>query len=142
MPNHFNLRVYDAACELSRVVFESLEAHDVTRVPGLRGQLLSSAGSIAANTAEGAGRGSAARFLNHLRIALGSANETRTHLQRARSEARLPTKAYFLCDAKALVTARMLASLIRRIEQDEAHRENEHRRSAASVAPAPNSQRP
>jgi len=125
MPNHFNLRVYDAACELSRVVHESLEAHDVTRVPGLRAQLIEAAGSIAANTAEGAGRGSAARFLNHLRIALGSANETRTHLTRARSEARLPTKQYFLCDSKALVTARMLASLIRRIEEDEARRQNE-----------------
>ncbi len=125
MPNHFSLRVYDAACELSRVVYESLEAHDVTRVPGLRGQLLNSVGSIAANTAEGAGRGSSAQFLHQLRIALGSANETRTHLMRARSEARLPTKLYFVCDSKALVTARMLASLIRRIEEDEAHRRNE-----------------
>jgi len=127
MPNHFNLRVYDAACELSRVVHESLEAHDVTRVPGLRAQLLSAVGSIAANTSEGAGRGSTAQFVNQLRIALGSANETRTHLARARSEARLPTKQYFVCDAKALVTARMLASLIRRIEEDEAHRQNEKR---------------
>ncbi len=127
MPNHFNLRVYAAACELSLVVHESLEAHDVTRVPGLRGQLIEAAGSIAANTAEGAGRGSAARFLNHLRIALGSANETRTHLMRAKREARLPIKEYFRCDAKALVTARMLASLIRRIEEDEARRENETR---------------
>ena len=52
MPNHFNLRVYEAARELSRVVHESLETHDVTRVPGLRGQLIEAAGSIAANTAE------------------------------------------------------------------------------------------
>ena len=125
MPNHFNLRVYGAACELSWVVQQCLDAFDVTRVPGLRGQLLSAVGSIAANTSEGAGRGSTAQFLNHLRIALGSANETRTHLKRARSEARLPTKEYFLCDSKALVTAKMLAALIRRIETDEAHRQNE-----------------
>jgi len=108
-------------------VHECLEAFDVTRVPGLRGQLLTAVGSIAANTSEGAGRGSSAQFVHHLRIALGSANETRTHLARARSEARLPTKPYFLCDAKALVTARMLASLIRRIEEDEARRSNERR---------------
>jgi four helix bundle protein len=131
MPNHFNLRVYDAACELSRVVHESLDVHSVHRVPGLRVQLLEAAASIAANTAEGAGRGSAAKFLNHLRIALGSANETRTHLKRAKDEGRLPLKLFFQCDAKALVTSRMLASLIRRIEQDEAHRENEQRRSPA-----------
>ena len=127
MPNHFNLRVYDAACELSRVIHDSLEAHSVHRVPGLRAQLLEAAGSIAANTAEGAGRGSTAKFLNHLRIALGSANETRTHLHRAKDEARLPIKLYFVCGSKALVTARMLASLIRRIEQDEAHRTNAKR---------------
>lgn len=127
MPNHFNLRVYDAACELSRVVHEALEAHDVTRVPGLRAQMLRAVGSIAANASEGAGRGSTAQFLNQLRIALGSANEARTHLARARSEARLPAKPYFLCDAKALVTARMLASLIRRIEETQARRQNEKR---------------
>ena len=127
MPNHFNLRVYDAACELSRVVHECLETFDVTRVPGLRGQLITAVGSIAANTSEGAGRGSTAQFVNQLRIALGSANETRTHLLRARAEARLPSKPYFLCDAKALVTARMLASLIRRIEEDEARKTNERR---------------
>ena len=85
MPNHFNLRVYGAACELSWVVQQCLDAFDVTRVPGLRGQLLSAVGSIAANTSEGAGRGSTAQFLKHLRIALGSANETRTHLKRARA---------------------------------------------------------
>lgn len=127
MPNHFNLRVYGAACELSWVVQRCLDAFDVTRVPGLRSQLLGAVGSIAANTSEGAGRGSTAQFLKHLRIALGSANESRTHLKRAWSDARLPTKEYFSCDAKALVTARMLAALIRRIETDEAHRQNEQR---------------
>ncbi|QJR36168.1 four helix bundle protein [Gemmatimonas groenlandica] len=125
MPNHFDLRVYDAACQLSTVVIDSLDHCECNRVPGLRAQLISSVGSIAANTSEGAGRGTTAQFLNQLRIALGSANETRTHLMRARNEARLPTKPYFLCDSKALVTARMLASLIRRIEEDEARKKNE-----------------
>ncbi len=119
MPNHFNLRVYGAACELSRTVHECVQLHSVSRVPGLRAQLLESVGSIAANTAEGAGHGSSAKFVNHLRIALGSANEVRTHLSRAKDEANLPLKSFFLCDAKALVTARMLAALIRRIEEDD-----------------------
>ncbi|WP_309670515.1 four helix bundle protein [Gemmatimonas sp.] len=118
--------MYDAAKQVSRVVHESLETHSVHRVPGLRAQLIDAAGSIAANTSEGASRGSASKFLNHLRIALGSANETRTHLQRAKDEAKLPMKLYFACDAKALVTAKMLASLIRRIEEDEARRDNDN----------------
>ncbi len=125
MPNHFNLRVYGAACELSRTIHECIEAHPVSRVPGLRAQLLESVGSIAANTAEGAGHGSPGKFVNHLRMALGSANEVRTHLHRAKDEANFPLKPFYRCDSKALVTARMLASLIRRIEETDARLANE-----------------
>ncbi|MDQ8159003.1 MAG: four helix bundle protein [Gemmatimonadota bacterium] len=124
MPNHFKYRVYDAARDLSRVVHESIETLDVHRVPGLRGQLLASVASIAANIAEGAGAGSNAKLLSHLNVAMGSSHETRTHLSRAKVEGQLPLPLYFRCDNKAAVVETMLAALIRAILENDARRTN------------------
>ena len=86
MHNPANLRVLERATALVVALHRAHAAEDrrvVRRAPGLCGQLLRSAASIAANISEGAGQLTAAQFARYLVIAIGSANETEHHLRLA-----------------------------------------------------------
>ena len=53
---------------------------------GLKQQMKNTSGSIMDNIAEGFGRGSKNEFVNHLTIAKGSAEETRSQLYRCKDQ--------------------------------------------------------
>ncbi len=78
-----DLKVWQRAMDLV------VEAYEITkRLPrdelyALSAQVKSSATSIAANIAEGYGRGSTGAYINHLSIARGSLKECETHISAA-----------------------------------------------------------
>jgi four helix bundle protein len=80
MSNHHKLVVGQRANALSIAVHRAVRTVPRGAAPGLKPQLLRAVGSIAANIAEGAGRGTKAEFAQFVSIAIGSANETETHL--------------------------------------------------------------
>jgi len=81
MNNYKELLVWQKSIEIA------VKCHNITsgfpkeEIYGLTSQIRRSAISIAANIAEGAGRGSKKEFLYFLGIALGSAFELDTHIQ-------------------------------------------------------------
>jgi four helix bundle protein len=131
MSDSRNLRVLDAAEDLAAAVFEALERVDARRAPGVRGQLVRAASSVAANIAEAANLGSDANFKRQLRLSLASANEAGSHLRILRRTGAMDPLAVARCDTKRRVVCKMLTGLIRRIEEDEAKMEDERRRRTA-----------
>lgn len=83
MPNHHNLKVWHRANSLSLDVHRAAKAMRSADAPGLKPQLLRAVESIAANIGEGAGDRTPAEFARFITIAIGSANETETHLMLA-----------------------------------------------------------
>lgn len=84
MPNHRKLIVWHRANAFSIAVHRIARRFPARGAPGLKSQLLRAVGSIAANIAEGAGRDTNAQFAHFVTIAIGSANESETHLILAR----------------------------------------------------------
>lgn len=75
--NYRNLALWQAAQELALGVIKMTEALPATQAGRtISRQIVASAGSIAANIAEGHGRYSVAAYRNHLSIARGSVAET------------------------------------------------------------------
>jgi four helix bundle protein len=83
MSNHRKLLVSHRANALSIAVHRVARTFKRGAAPGLKAQLLRSVESIPANIVEGAGRGTRAEFAHFVGVAIGSANETETHLMLA-----------------------------------------------------------
>lgn len=117
MSNHRSLRAWAEARELS------LQALHVTRVfwrphaSGLFGQLQRSALSVQLNIAEGYAAGGRARFVNHLRIAYGSAVETEELFDVAAADGLLPKAQAEEYLERCRRCQRLLAGLIKRYRQ-------------------------
>ncbi len=104
------LKVHDGALLFIRDVY--VAARSISELD-LRGQLLRSARSIAANLAEGAGSESQAAFARYIAIAIASARESQSHLQIARASGQLSSTQYeALVSQLALLMRRMYRLLI------------------------------
>lgn len=77
------LRVWNDAHALTLHVYRLSQHFPSEERYGLTAQLRRSAASIAANVAEGCGRGSDADFARFVQVALGSCTETRYHVRLA-----------------------------------------------------------
>ena len=75
-----NLRVWRDAHALTLAVYRATASFPKEERYGLTSQVRRSASSVAANLAEGTGRGSDADFARFVQIAAASAAETRYHL--------------------------------------------------------------
>jgi four helix bundle protein len=82
---------------------------------GLRSQLRSSAASIGANIAEGAGRHGDRDFSRFLYFAMGSANELEYQLLLARDLALIPDSVYEQLLRGVVEVRKMLSSLLRKL---------------------------
>jgi four helix bundle protein len=79
MTDHRKLRVWQLSQEVAELVWRESLRRDVPRPTAAFVQVRASVDSISANIAEGNGR-TAREFANFVRIALGSANETDSHV--------------------------------------------------------------
>jgi four helix bundle protein len=75
-----DLKIWQAAVELSVEVYQSTASFPREEVYGLTSQIRRCAVSIASNIAEGSGRAGDKEFLQFLSIASGSASELETQL--------------------------------------------------------------
>lgn len=85
------------------------------RKPSLAKQLERAADSIAANIAEGRGRSTDADFAHFLSIAIGSATEVESHLQRALDAGVVSTVEHTELSEAAIEVRRMLIGFRKRI---------------------------
>ncbi len=83
--SHRDLFVWQKAVSLVSICYQLTQSFPRSERFGLTSQLQRSAVSIAANIAEGKGRGSTGAYLNHLSIASGSLAELDTHSVVARA---------------------------------------------------------
>jgi four helix bundle protein len=122
-----NLRVLEAAEDLTATVLAAVNAVQVQRAPGVRGQLVRAVSSVAANIAEAAGLGSQANCSRQLRLALASANESGTHLRALRAAGALDPISIMRCESKRTLVCKMLARLIERVDEQLARDEQQRR---------------
>lgn len=85
---------------------------------GLTSQLRRSSVSVAANIAEGCGRGSDSDFRRFLQMAMGSASETEYHLLLAQDLGFIGQEPYQTLTQQVQEVKRMLASLIKKLTAD------------------------
>jgi len=120
------LRVLHAAEDFAAAVMMTSRSIDVTRAPGVRGQLVRSAAAVPANIAEAAHLGTDPNFRRQLRLALASANESTSHLRILMRTGALDSTGGTRCMGKAAVVCRMLLNLIRAIDEREARAHDRH----------------
>ena len=72
--------IWQRSFKVVLLIYRLTNRFPVAEVYGLTSQLRKSSNSVAANIAEGCGRGSEADFARFLRISVGSASETQSHI--------------------------------------------------------------
>jgi len=84
MHKHERLECWKRAVALSLEIAREIGSHRSTRHAGLLNQIDRSVASIPANIAEGAGQSTNAQFARFLDVAIGSTQESHSHLVLAR----------------------------------------------------------
>lgn len=116
---HRDLIAWQRAIELGLGVYELSRAFPDDERFGLTAQARRSAVSIAANIAEGYGRGSRQDYLRFLRMARGSLRELDTHLVFAERLAYIDTRSAAPIRATLEECSRLLAGLIKSLENSQ-----------------------
>ena len=107
--------MWDKSHQLTLEIYKATTSFPREELYGLTSQIRRSSASIAANIAEGCGRGSPAELSRYLQIAMGSASELEYHLLLARDLKILSTAAHELLDQRVTEVKRMLASFIQKL---------------------------
>lgn len=115
--SHRDLLVWQKAMGLAEHVYQATRSFPRDEAFGLTSQTRRAAASIAANIAEGYGRGTRPSYVSFLRIARGSLLELETHIELAARVNLLPPE-----DATALLAqtnelGRMLHGLIAKVSK-------------------------
>jgi four helix bundle protein len=118
MRDFTTLKVWKKAHELTLRVYRVSRDFPAEERFGLTAQLRSSAASIAANIAEGAGRSSEKEFANFLNIASGSASETECHILLAKDLGLISETEHATLTAMVQETRKMLAAFMRSLTAD------------------------
>jgi four helix bundle protein len=116
MKSFKDLLVWQRAHALTLSVYEMTAALPREEKFGLQSQIRRASSSIAANIAEGCGRGSNPEFARFLQMAMGSASETEYHLILAKDLKLLADSDFKKLEAKTEEVKRMLASLIGKVK--------------------------
>jgi four helix bundle protein len=112
------LKVWQRAHELTLAVYGVTGAFPRVEQYGLTSQMRRCSSSIAANIAEGRGRGGDGEFGRFCSIAMGSAGELEYHLLLARDLAFITTNEYADLSRRTTELKRMLAGLLRKLRAD------------------------
>jgi len=111
-----DLRVWQDATSLAEASYRLTREFPREELFGLTSQIRRSAGSIAANIAEGHGRENTGSFVQSLRIAQGSLKELETHLILAERVALLPASTLQAVLAQCESLGKMVRALIRSLQ--------------------------
>ncbi len=80
MRSYRDLIVWQKGMDLAVAVYQATKAFPRDEIYGLTSQVRRAAVSVPSNIAEGQGRGTAAEFLYHTRVSVGSLQEMETQL--------------------------------------------------------------
>lgn len=108
--------VWEKGHALTLAVYKATFGFPKAEVYGLTSQIRRASASIAANIAEGCGRGGKAELARFLQVAMGSASEVEYHLLLARDLGYLDVSLYGELDGKAKEVKRMLTSFIAKVK--------------------------
>ena len=117
MKEHETLKVLEAARQYALHVMELAQRLPKHAPAELRAQLVESARSVGANIAEGFGRGTMTEKIHYSRIANGSLEESQEHLRECVNTHLIDPAEFRKPWNLSVVTARMLTSLIERLER-------------------------
>lgn len=112
------LKVWEKAHHLARAVYKATMNFPASELYGLTSQIRRSGVSIAANIAEGCGRGSVTELARFMEIAMGSASELEYHLLLAHELELLDEQGYKLLENNVTEVKRMLSTFIRKLKAD------------------------
>lgn len=112
-----DLIVWQRAIELAARCDQLARRIPSTRSSALPSQIQRASASVPANIAEGTGRRSRADYLRHLSIANGSLKELESHLYLSERTRALPPEDVASTLAVCSEVGRMLAGLIRRLQE-------------------------
>ena len=112
------LQVWQKSHNLTLEIYRCTQNFPENERFGLTSQIRRSATSVAANIAEGCGRGSDSDFRRFLLIAMGSASESEYHLILAKDLNYLGKEHFHSLIEQVQEVKRMLASLIKRLKTD------------------------
>lgn len=115
MQDFRHLHVWKAAHRLTLAVYAATRGFPPADRYGLTSQTRRASASVAANIAEGCGRGSDADFGRCLKIAMGSACELEYHLLLARDLKLLQPQEHHSLEATLLEVKRILAGLLTKL---------------------------
>ena len=118
MQDFRQLKVWHKAHDLTLAIYRATTSYPAQEMYGLTSQTRRSSASIAANIAEGCGRGSDMDFARFLQIAMGSASELEYHLLLGRDLKMLAEKNYEELSSGAVELKRMLAALLQKLKAD------------------------
>ena len=107
------LDVWKKAHELTLLVFKMTEAFPRTDQFGIVSQVRRSSSAVAANIAEGFGRGTTKEFLRVLQIAHGELEETRYFMLLSRDLKRISNEEFIRVDAECDSVGRLMNALAR-----------------------------
>jgi four helix bundle protein len=111
-------KLLQAASEFRDSIIELVKHLPKNAPPDLRAQLVKAARSVAANIAEGFGRGTEADTLRFFRIANGSLEEAQEGLRECINAELIPRRRFYKEWNRSVVIAKMLAPHIREAEPD------------------------
>jgi four helix bundle protein len=118
MKDFKKLKVWQQAHDLTLKVYKITMNFPKEELFGLTSQIRRSCSSIAANIAEGCGRGGDADFSRFLQMAMGSASELEYHLLLSMKLNYLNQSDYEDLNNQIIDVKRMLATLIKRLKAD------------------------
>ena len=107
------LKVWTSSHELTLAVYQATASFPTDEMYGLTSQIRRSGASIAANIAEGCGRGGDAELARFLAISMGSASELEYHLILARDLGFLTRQTHTALADEVVNVKRMLTSFIK-----------------------------
>jgi four helix bundle protein len=118
MKDFRDLKVWEKAHELVLDCYSATSEFPKHEIFGIVAQIRRSGSSIAANIAEGCGRGGNAEFQRFLQMAMGSASELEYHILLSRDLHFLDHGPHDRLRDQIVEIKKMLASLIRKVDQD------------------------
>lgn len=117
MESYRELKVWEQAMDLAVACYETTKTFPQEELFGMTSQIRRCASSIPANIAEGWGRQSTGDYIKFLRVAQGSLKELETHLVLCNRVGLMDTKQLQELDSHTTSIGKMLAALIRSLQQ-------------------------